>query len=141
VCRLALGVTVVVFVVFFNTFRRLREVDVVMIDNARILGASERQLIRHVLIPSALTWIFSSLHVNIGLAIIAVIVGEYQFSRAGIGYMIAEYEDRSDATGTFAGMTVLAFGVLVVGSVVDWVERRLVRWKPERSALGIKEPG
>jgi NitT/TauT family transport system permease protein len=141
VCRLALGVTVVFFVVFFNTFRRLREVDVVMIDNARILGASERQLIRHVLIPSALTCIFSSLHVSIGLAIIAVIVGEYQFSRAGNGYMIAEYENRSDATGMFAGMTVLAFGVLVVGSVVDRVERRLMRWKPERSALGINELG
>ena len=75
--KVALGVTVVFFVVFFNTFRGVREVDRVIVDNARMLGASERQLIRHVLIPSALTWIFSSLHVSIGLAIIAVVVGEY----------------------------------------------------------------
>ncbi|MDQ6698977.1 MAG: ABC transporter permease [Acidobacteriota bacterium] len=139
--KVALGVTVVFFVVFFNTFRGLREVDRVIIDNARILGASERQLIRHVLIPSALTWIFSSLHVSIGLAIIAVVVGEYLGSSAGIGYMIAQAEGVFDTTGVFAGMTVLALGVLAVGAVVDRVERRLMRWKPERAGFGFKELG
>jgi NitT/TauT family transport system permease protein len=102
----------------------------VMIDNARMLGASERQLLRHVLVPSALTWIFSSLHVSIGLAIIAVVVGEYLGSSAGIGYMIAQAEGVFDSTGVFAGMTILAIGVLAVGSAVDGIERRLTRWKP-----------
>jgi NitT/TauT family transport system permease protein len=139
--KVALGVTVVFFVVFFNTFRGLREVNVVMIDNARILGASERQLIRHVLIPSALSWIFSSLHVSIGLAIISVVVGEYLLASAGIGHMIQQYEGVPNSTGVFAGITILALGVLAVGSVVDRVERHLMRWKPERSGLGIKEPG
>jgi NitT/TauT family transport system permease protein len=128
--KVALGVSVVFFVVFYNTFRGLREVDRVMIDNARMLGASERQLLRHVLVPSALTWIFSSLHVSIGLAIIAVVVGEYLGSSAGIGYMIAQAEGVFDSTGVFAGMTILAIGVLAVGSAVDGIERRLTRWKP-----------
>jgi NitT/TauT family transport system permease protein len=128
--KVALGVSVVFFVVFYNTFRGLREVDRVMIDNARMLGASERQLLRHVLIPSALTWIFSSLHVSIGLAIIAVVVGEYLGSSAGIGYLIAQAEGVFDSTGVFAGMTILAIGVLAVGSAVDGIERRLTRWKP-----------
>lgn len=128
--KVALGVSVVFFVVFYNTFRGLREVDRVMIDNARMLGATERQLLRHVLAPSALTWIFSSLHVAVGLAIIAVIVGEYLGSSAGIGYLIAQAEGVFDSTGVFAGMTILAIGVLAVGSAVDAVERRLTRWKP-----------
>jgi NitT/TauT family transport system permease protein len=128
--KVALGVSVVFFVVFYNTFRGLREVDRVMIDNARMLGASERQLLRHVLVPSALTWIFSSLHVGVGLAIIAVIVGEYLGSSAGIGYLIAQAEGVFDSTGVFAGMTVLAIGVLAVGLAVDGIERRLTRWKP-----------
>jgi NitT/TauT family transport system permease protein len=55
--KIALGVTIVIFVVFVKAYRGVREVDPVMIDNARVLGASERQLITHVLIPSALTWI------------------------------------------------------------------------------------
>jgi sulfonate transport system permease protein len=135
--KVALGVTVVFFVVFFNTYRGVREVDRVIVDNARMLGASERQLIRHVLIPSALTWIFSSLHVSIGLAIIAVVVGEYLGASRGVGYVIAQAEGVFDTTGVFAGMTVLAAGVLLVGGAVDRLERRLLRWKPERADSGL----
>ena len=86
---------------------------------------------RHVLIPSALSWIFSSLHVSIGLAIIAVVVGEYLGASSGIGYLIAQAEGVFDTTGVFAGMSVLAIGVLLVGGVVNRLERRLLRWKPE----------
>ena len=132
--KVALGVTVVFFVVFFNTYRGVREVDRVIVDNARMLGASERQLIRHVLVPSALTWIFSSLHVSVGLAIVAVVVGEYLGAARGVGYMIAQSEGVFDTTGVFAGMTVLAIGVLIVGGAVDRVERRLLRWKHARGA-------
>lgn len=139
--KVALGVTVVFFVVFFNTYRGVREVDPVVIDNARMLGASERQLMWHVLVPSALTWIFSSLHVSIGLAIIAVVVGEYLGSSKGIGYMIAQAEGAFDTTGVFAGMAVLAAGVLLVGAGVDRLERRLLRWKPERSSARSEEFG
>jgi NitT/TauT family transport system permease protein len=127
--KVALGVTVVFFIVFFNTFQGVREVDPVIVDNARMLGASERQLIRHVLVPSALAWIFSSLHISIGFAIIAVVVGEYLGASRGIGYMIAQAEGVFDTTGVFAGMAVLACVVLVVGALVDRLERRLLRWK------------
>jgi NitT/TauT family transport system permease protein len=137
--KVALGVTVVFFVVFFNTFRGVREVDRVLVDNARMLGASERQLIRHVLVPSALTWIFSSLHVSIGLAIVAVVVGEYLGATRGIGYMIAQAEGTFDTTGVFAGMTVLSAGVLMVGALVDRLERRLLRWKPGRTGSASEE--
>ena len=81
----------------------MREVDPVIVNNARMLGASERQLIRHVLVPSALTWIFSSLHVSIGFAIIAVVVGEYMGSSKGIGYTIAQAEGVFDTTGISRG--------------------------------------
>jgi NitT/TauT family transport system permease protein len=131
--KVALGVTVVFFIVFFNTYRGVREVDRTIIDNARMLGASQAQLVRHVLVPSALTWIFSSLHISIGMAIIAVVVGEYLGASRGIGYLIAQAEGVFDTTGVFAGMTVLAAGVLIVGSLVGRLERRLLRWKPERA--------
>ena len=127
--KVALGVTVVFFIVFFNTFQGVREVDTVIVNNARMLGASERQLIRHVLIPSALTWIFSSLHISIGFAIIAVVVGEYLGASRGIGYMISQAEGVFDTTGVFAGMTILAGVVLMVGALVDRLERYLLRWK------------
>ena len=108
--KVALGVTVVFFMVFFNTYRGIREVDRAMIDNVRMLGSTQSQLVRHVLVPSALTWIFSSLHISIGMAIIAVVVGEYLGASRGIGYLIAQAEGVFDTTGVFAGMAVLAAG-------------------------------
>src|SRR4029077_17450938 len=123
--KVALGVTVVFFIVFFNTYRGIREVDQCIVDNVRMLGATQSQLVRHVLIPSALTWIFSSLHISIGMAIIAVVVGEYLGASRGIGYLNAQAEGVFDTTGVFAGMAVLAAGVLLVGGAISALERRL----------------
>lgn len=130
--KVARGVTVVFFIVFFNTYRGVKEVDTVLLNNARMLGASERDLLRHVLIPSAMTWIFSSLHISIGFAIIAVVVGEYLGASRGVGYMIAQAEGVFDTTGVFAGMAVLACVVLLVGVGVGRLEQWLLRWKPDR---------
>src|SRR5579862_42763 len=134
--KVVLGVTVVFFIVFFNTHQGVREVDPVVVNNARMLGASERQLIRHVLIPSALTWIFSSLHISIGFAIIAVVVGEYLGASKGIGYTIAQAEGVFDTTGVFAGMAILAAVVLLVGHAVSRLERWLLRWRPPSQGAG-----
>lgn len=127
--KVALGVTVVFFIVFFNTHQGVRDVDPVVVNNARMLGASEWQLARHVLMPSALTWVFSSLQVSIGFAMIAAVVGEYLGAARGVGYLIAQAEGTFDTTGVFAGMTVLSAVVLLVGWGVALLERWLLRWK------------
>jgi NitT/TauT family transport system permease protein len=137
--KVALGVTVVFFIVFFNTYQGVREVDPVILNNARMLGASERQLVRHVLVPSALTWIFSSLHISIGFAIIAVVVGEYLGASHGVGYLISQAEGVFDTTGVFAGMVVLSGVVLLVGVGVNRLERWLLRWKPTEAEMSWKE--
>ena len=127
--KVALAVTLVFFVMFFNTYQGVRDADRVLIDNARMLGASERQLVRHVLIPSALTWIFSSLHTSLGFALVGAVVGEYLGSARGLGYVISQAEGTFDTTGVFAGMFVLAFVVVVVSLGVTRLERWLLRWK------------
>ncbi len=129
--KVFLGVTVVFFVVFFNTFQGVRQADPLLLNNVRMLGASERQLTRHVLIPSALTWIFSSLQLSLGFALVAVVVGEYLGSARGIGYLIAQAEGVFDTTGVFAGLTVLSAVVLAAGGAMQRLERWLLRWKPE----------
>jgi len=120
---------VVFFIVFFNTHQGVRDVDKAVVDNARMLGASEWQLTRHVLMPSALTWVFSSLHISIGFAVIAVVVGEYLGSSRGVGYLISQAEGVFDTTGVFAGMAVLSASVLLVGVGVNRLEKWLLRWK------------
>jgi NitT/TauT family transport system permease protein len=127
--KVALGVTVVFFIVFFNTYQGVRDVDTVVLNNVRVLGASERQIVSQVLIPSALTWIFTSLHISVGFAIVSAVIGEYLGSSRGVGYLIAQAEGVFDTTGVFAGMAILSAVVLVVGSGVDRMERRFLRWK------------
>jgi sulfonate transport system permease protein len=127
--KVALAVTLVFFVMFFNTYQGVRDADRVLVDNARMLGASERQLVRHVLIPSALTWIFSSLHTSLGFALVGAVVGEYLGSARGLGYVIQQAEGTFDTTGVFAGMVVLGLVVVAVSAVVARLERWLLRWK------------
>ncbi len=127
--KVALAVTLVFFVMFFNTYQGVRDADRVLIDNVRMLGASERQLLRHVLVPSALTWIFSSLQTSLGFAMVGAVVGEYLGATRGLGYVISQAEGTFDTTGVFAGMTVLGVVVVIVSAGVTRLERWLLRWK------------
>ncbi len=129
--KVALAVTLVFFVMFFNTYQGVRDADRVIIDNVRMLGASERQLVRHVLIPSALTWIFSSLQTSLGFAMVGAVVGEYLGAARGLGYVISQAEGTFDTTGVFAGMTVLSTVVVIVSAGVTRLEKWLLRWKAE----------
>ena len=81
--KVALGVTLVFFIVFFNVYQGVKEVSPTVLANARMLGMSERQLMRHVYWPSALSWMFSSLHTAVGFAVVGAVVG--RISRLGRG--------------------------------------------------------
>src|SRR5207244_11990593 len=121
--------TLVFFVLFFKAYQGVRDADRVIIDNVRMLGATERQLVRHVLIPSALTWIFSSLQTSLGFAMVGAVVGEYLGATHGLGYVIAQAEGTFDTTGVFAGMTILALVVVAVSMAMTRLEQWLLRWK------------
>ncbi|MGY3450743.1 NitT/TauT family transport system permease protein [Bradyrhizobium sp. USDA 4353] len=129
--KVALGVTLVFFIVFFNVYQGVKEVSTVVRDNARMLGMSERQLMRHVYWPSALSWMFSSLHTSVGFAVVGAVVGEYLGSAAGLGYLIQQAEGVFDVAGVFAGMFVLSAFVIIIDIGVTLVERRLLVWRPD----------
>ena len=128
--KVALGFTLVFFIVFFNVYQGVREVSPTVLANARMLGMNERQLLRHVYWPAALTWMFSSLHTAVGFALVGAVVGEYLGSSAGLGYKIHEAESVFDVTGVFAGMVILAAFVVAIDAVVTFVENRLLVWRP-----------
>src|SRR5262244_162398 len=128
--KVALGVTLVFFIVFFNVYQGVKEVSPTVLANARMLGMSERALMRHVYWPSALSWMFSSLHTAVGFAVVGAVVGEYLGSAAGLGYIIQQAEGVFDVAGVFAGMLVLAAFVIGIDFIVTLVERRLLIWRP-----------
>ncbi len=128
--KVALGVTLVFFIVFFNVYQGVREVSHTVLANARILGASDRQLLRHVYVPSAMSWVFASLHNSVGLAFVGAVVGEYLGSSRGVGYVIQQAEGTFDINSVFAGIVVLTVFALLLDWAVTLAERRLLVWQP-----------
>ncbi len=129
--KVALGVTLVFFIVFFNVYQGVKEVSPVVLANARMLGANGKQLLRHVYLPSATSWVFSSLHTSVGLAFVGAVVGEYLGSSQGVGYLILQAEGTFDINTVMAGIVVLTVFALVLDAAVGRVEKRLMKWQPK----------
>ncbi|MBI1416206.1 MAG: ABC transporter permease subunit [Limimaricola sp.] len=128
--KVVLAAVLVFFVVFFNAFQGVRSVDRNLVSNARILGASRLQVVRHVVVPSAMTWIIASLHVALGFSIIGAIVGEFLGSQRGLGLVIATAQNTFDANGVFGAMLVIGALALSAEALMAMVERRLLAWQP-----------
>ncbi|MEV6022205.1 ABC transporter permease [Streptomyces sp. NPDC052036] len=131
--KVASAVVLVFFPVFFNAFQGAREVDRNLVANARILGASDRRVTLQVVIPSATSWIFTSLHVSFGFALIGAIVGEYIGATKGVGLLVAQSQGTFNAAGVYAAMVILAVVALVAEGLLTFAERRIFRWKASDS--------
>jgi NitT/TauT family transport system permease protein len=129
--KVVLAAVLVFFVVFFNAFQGVREVDHNLIANVRVLGASRWRVVREVVIPSALTWIIASLHVAFGFAIIGAIVGEFLGSQHGLGLVINYAQNNFDANGVFAAMVIIGAIALLAEWLIGRLERRLLAWRPQ----------
>jgi NitT/TauT family transport system permease protein len=132
--KVALAVVLVFFIVFFNAFQGVREVDRNLLANARILGANQRQLSTAVIIPSALTWIIASLHTSFSFALVGAVVGEFLGSTQGIGLMIQTAQGAFNANGVFAAMVILAAVALLSELLITALENRLITWRPNTVA-------
>lgn len=131
--KVALSVTLVFFIVFFNVYQGVKEVSPTLLDNARMLGADKKKLLRYVYLPSATSWVFSSLHTSVGLAFVGAVVGEYLGSAAGVGYLILQAEGTFDVNTVMAGIVVLTVCALLLDGAVGKVEKKLMKWQPKSS--------
>ena len=128
--KVALSFVMAFFVVFSNAFQGVHEADRNLLANAQILGAKGWQLTRTVVIPSAMSWIFASLHVSFGFAIVGAIVGEFVGSRHGIGLLINIAKGSFDAGGMYAAIVIIMVVALAAEYLMTLVENRLASWRP-----------
>jgi NitT/TauT family transport system permease protein len=128
--KILLAAVLVFFIVFFNAFQGVREVDRNILANTRVLGASQLQIIRHVTVPSALTWIIASLHSAFGFAIVGALVGEVLGAQSGLGLVIKTAQNNFDPNGVFATMLVISVIVLGAEWLIGKLEHRLLSWRP-----------
>jgi NitT/TauT family transport system permease protein len=120
---------VVVFLVFFNTFEGARSIDEGFVNVARLLGASEWQITRTVVIPSTMAWVFASLSPAISFALIGVIVGEFIGAERGIGRLIIESEARAEASGMMVAVMVLMLVGMTLSAMIRRLQSYLLRWQ------------
>jgi len=125
---------VVVFLVFFNTFEGARSIDEGFVNAARLLGASEWQITRTVVIPSTMAWVFASLSPAISFALIGVIVGEFIGAERGIGRLIIESEARGEASGMMVAVIVLMLVGVALSAVIWRLQAYLLRWQQHNMA-------
>jgi NitT/TauT family transport system permease protein len=131
--KIVLAWTIVFFIVFFNTFQGARSVDAELIHSARFLGGSDAQIMRTVIVPSALAWTFASLTPSISFALIGVVVGEFLGgeSGGGLGYLIIQSLGTLNAADMMVALISLGAIGIVMALGIKQVEMRLLRWRPE----------
>lgn len=128
--KVALAATMVFFLVFFNVYMGVRNVDRELVNLAAIMGANERQLTRHVYLPAAAPFVIMGMRMAIPYSVIGVIVGEFTSSVQGLGLFIHQASSTYDPAGVFAGIAILLAFVVAANALASRLERRLLRWRP-----------
>lgn len=127
--KIAMSATIVFFLVFLNTYAGVRDVNPIHIHATRIMGASEWQLLRTVIAPSAAAWVLTGLKVSVPYALIGTVVGEFMSSNRGIGFLIAQASGLFDTAAVFSGLVVLALVGAGMNAALKRLERHLLRWR------------
>lgn len=130
VSKLVTAWMIVFFIVFFNTFEGVKNVDRDIVNAARMLGANRGQIMRTVYLPSALSWTFASLTPAISFALIGVVIGEFLGENQGLGYLIILSLATLEAADMMVSLIVLAAIGILLALIVRRVEAYLLRWQP-----------
>lgn len=127
--KVVLGTTIVIFIVFFAAYTGLKEVNEDLISKVYVLGGNQHDVLKHVLIPSAMSWLFSSLTTSVGFAIVGAVVGEYMGSALGLGYRIQFSEGMFDSAGVFSGLLILSIVIIFVNLGLERLQKKLMPWQ------------
>jgi len=127
--KVIIVISLVFFIIFFNTYQGIREINPILIKNSKILGASKRQIFYHIYIPSIMSWVFASLRLSVAYSVIAAIIGEYVGSSGGIGFLIDNAQSMFDATGVMAGLIALTIVVAIFDYLIRLLENKVLAWK------------
>ncbi|MCM3708454.1 MULTISPECIES: ABC transporter permease [Cytobacillus] len=131
--KIVFAAVIVFYLVFFNTYAGVKNVDNDLLDSIRLMGATERQILMKVTIPSALNWVFVGLKMSVPYALIGAVIGEITASNRGVGFLISFSAGQFDTAGTFAAILILMFMSVLLNFVLGIMEKRLLRWKQPNS--------
>jgi len=121
------------FPILINTYEGVRNADRTLINVVRSFGASEWDVARLVVVPNAMPYIIAGLRLAIGRAVLGVVVAEFFGSESGLGVMMVQAAGRYQVDVVFSGLIVFAALSLALTWMVQLLENRLSRWRPQRA--------
>lgn len=125
--KITMVVTMVLFVIFYNVYQGVRDIDQDLLDVSRSFRANRWQTLRWIVLPSLTPWLVTALRLSIGIALIGAVIAELIAASAGLGYYIKLSSNLLDVTGVFAGLTVITAVAILLDQVLGHVERRVMR--------------
>lgn len=122
---------VVFFLVFFSAYKGSLNVEPELIEFCRTLGGRAHQITLVVRIPMALAWTFASVPNAVSFALLGVVLSEFIGSTDGLGYLMITALASMNATDMFAAITVVSVTGILLVSIAQAIERRVLHWAPE----------
>lgn len=130
ISKVAVAWSIVFFIIFYNVYSGVKSIDPDYIKAIRLLGASSGQIVRIVVAPSVVSWIFAAFRVCVAYSLLGAVVGEFAGATAGLGYRLIVAEGLLQTDLLYAIIFILMFVGYTATTVAKWVEERLLRWRP-----------
>jgi NitT/TauT family transport system permease protein len=137
--KVALVAFTVFFIVYFSTLQGIRALDTKLVQMAQVMGASEKNVARHIIFPGAVPYIFTGFRIAMPYSIGGAVVAELISANRGLGYLIQLRSMNFDTTGVFVALAAVCCIVFIANSIVNILERRLLRWRPPSDVTAQKE--
>lgn len=129
--KIFLAALMVFFLVLFNAYAGFRNVDQTLISAVKLMGASHSQIMRKVILPSAMPWLLAGVKAGLGAALLGAIVGEYIGANSGLGWMVEYAGGMYDIARVFTCIIVLMLLMAALNAALNLAERRLLKWRPK----------
>lgn len=123
--------TMVFFVAFYNTFEGIKSIDATVLDAVRVMKPSRLQVVRFVVLPAVISWVFAALKLSVSMALIGTIIGEFVGSTQGLGYQLMTAQGLLQTDRVFSVFVLIAIVASALLALAGSVEKRIVKWRPD----------
>ncbi|NDY56739.1 ABC transporter permease [Desulfovibrio sulfodismutans] len=128
--KIFLAALMVYFLVLFNSYAGFRNVDQSLVNAVKLMGASNRQIMLKVVLPSSIPWMLAGIKAGLGAALLGAVVGEYIGANSGLGWMVEYAGGMYDIARVFTCIIVLMLLMAALNTALGMVEGRLLKWRP-----------
>ncbi len=119
------------WVIFYNVWNATRRIDRNLLDQLRLMGASQRQIVVGLYLPSAMTWLLTSLRLAFPVALIGAVVGEFVASSQGLGHLALDSGQRYDSAGVIVAVLTITLTAMTIDSILAAIQRKVALWQGE----------